>query len=64
MGAVSRLAYADHNYNNSGYDNSSYGNTNERFRLLLESNGEDSDIDAIDADAVIQLATLGEVLYG
>ena len=65
ISAVRRLGSKDGgNYSNSGYAKSSYGNTQQRFGLLIRTWGEESDYDSLDADAIIQLATLGEVVYG
>lgn len=61
--AISMLATSGMNYSNSGYDRSPFGDTRSRFMLLLNSGGVDSDYDAFDADAIIQIAALGELTY-
>lgn len=46
-------------YHNIGYR----GETRSRLKLLDETNGWESDADAIDQDAVLQIGVFGEVLY-
>lgn len=46
------------------YANFSYSSNRQRLTELRDSNGDLADYDATDADAVIQMAALGEVIYG
>ncbi|QNJ57051.1 hypothetical protein L3Y21_gp007 [Gordonia phage Rabbitrun] len=60
-----RISYGLTRYSNSGYANSPYGDTQSRFILFDRTNGEDSDLDAQDFDAIIQAGIFnGELVYG
>nr|WP_296774146.1 hypothetical protein [Rhodococcus sp. (in: high G+C Gram-positive bacteria)] len=56
---LQQLSSGSLNYSNMGYDE-----TPARLRLLDKTNGDESDYDAFDADAVVQAALFGKIVYG
>lgn len=56
---LKQLSSGSLNYSNMGYDE-----TPARLRLLDTTNGDESDYDALDADAVVQAALFGKIVYG
>ncbi|AXQ64379.1 hypothetical protein L3Y19_gp006 [Gordonia phage Neville] len=60
-----RISFGLTRYSNSGYVDSPFGDTQSRFILFDRTNGEDSDLDALDFDAIIQAGIFnGELVYG
>lgn len=47
-----------------GFHNPGYQESQKRLATLDRTNGDDSDYDAIDADAIIQAGALNELTYG
>lgn len=46
------------------YSNMGYSETPARLRALDKTDGDDSDYDASDADAIVQAAIFGKIVYG